>query len=161
MKKNVFIIAAISSFIAMSATAQTTTFNNDGAAADAVEDLEEQIEEDRDRDIGRFGNEGRDLGAYGSLALRGTSTNNDGVTDSDFGVGLRYGTYDGVNGIDITANIAYGETDGVETKNTLLAGADYNDGALEHSRRRVHNDVVDRARPAQSCTARVPLSQGL
>ena len=125
MKTNVFIIAAISGFVATAGVAQTTAFNNDGAAADAVEDLEEQIEEDRDRDIGRFGNEGREIGAYGSLALRGTSTNNDGVTDSDFGLGMRYGTFDGINGVDITANLAYGETDGVETKNTLLAGADY------------------------------------
>ena len=125
MKTNVFIAAAISGLIASSAIAQTTTFANQDRSADAVDDLEEQMSDDADRNIGRFGNEGREVGSYGSLALRGTSTSNDGDTSSDFGVGLRYGTYDGVNGFDVTASFAYGVDNGEETENSLLAGADY------------------------------------
>lgn len=125
MTNNTFIIAVISAFVATAGAAQTTAFSNADASVDSVEDLEEAIEEDRDRDIGRFGNEGRELGAYGSVALRGTSVKDDDGTTTDIGLGLRYGTYDGVNGIDVTATLAYGETDGVKTEDTLLAGIDY------------------------------------
>ena len=103
MKTNVFIIAAISGFVAVAANAQVTAFANDGAADTAVEDIEDAISDAAERDIGRFGNEGRQIGSYGSLSLRGTSTSNDGETSSDVGVGLRYGTFDGKNGIDVTA----------------------------------------------------------
>ncbi len=125
MKTNVFIIAAISGFVAAAANAQTTTFDNSEAATTAVEDIEEAITDAADRDLGRFGNEGREIGSYGSVSLRGTSTSNDGATSSDVGVGLRYGTFDGVNGIDVTAAFVYGVEDGVETENTLQAGLDY------------------------------------
>ncbi|MEJ6404188.1 DUF481 domain-containing protein [Yoonia sp. 2307UL14-13] len=125
MKTNVFIIAAISGFVAAAASAQTTAFDNQDASADAVEDIEEAIEDDRDRDLDRFGNQGREVGDYGSLAFRGTSVNNDGDTTTDVGFGLRYGTYDGVNGFDITASLAYGEANDEVTKDTLLAGVDY------------------------------------
>jgi len=125
MKTNVFIIAAISGLVASAASAQTTAFANQDRSADAVENLEEAITDSADRDLGTFGNEGRALGSYGSLSFSGSSTSNDGVTDSDVGVGLRYGTFDGVNGVDVTASFSYGETDGVVTKNQLLAGANY------------------------------------
>lgn len=125
MKTNVFIIAAISGFVATSGMAQVSAFTNESAAVDSVDDLEEQIEEDRERDLERFGNEGREIGTYGSLAFRGTITSNDGVNDSDAGLGLRYGIFDGVNGVDITASYAYGEVDGETTKDTLLMGLDY------------------------------------
>ncbi len=125
MKKSMFIAAAISGFIATGAMAQTTTFQNENRSAEAVENLEEQIAEDADRDLGAFGNEGRQIGSYGSVSLRGTSTSNDGDTSSDLGVGLRWGTFDGVNGIDVTASFAYGIENGEETENSLLAGIDY------------------------------------
>ncbi|WP_342077644.1 DUF481 domain-containing protein [Yoonia sp. SS1-5] len=123
--KNVFIIAAISGFMATGAAAQTTTFNNQDASADAVEALEEAIEDDRDRDLGRFGNEGREIGSYGSLAVRGTNVQSGDDSTTDIGLGLRYGAFDGVNGFDITASLSYGETDSETTKDTLLAGIDY------------------------------------
>ncbi|KJZ19130.1 DUF481 domain-containing protein [Loktanella sp. S4079] len=125
MTNNVFIIAAISGFIATAGAAQTTAFTNQDASVDAVDDLEEAIEDDRERDLGRFGNEGRELGSYGSVAVRGTSVKDDDGTTTDIGLGLRYGTYDGINGIDLTASLAYGETDGEKTEDTLLAGVDY------------------------------------
>jgi len=125
MKTNVFIVAAISGFIATGAVAQTSTFDNSGAAADAVDDLEELISDDATREINRFGNEDRETGSYGSVALRGTSTSNDGDTSSDLGVGLRWGTFDGVNGFDVTASFSYGVNNDVVTDNSLLAGIDY------------------------------------
>ena len=125
MKTNVFIIAAISGFVAVAANAQITTFANDGASDAAVEAIEDSITDAADRDLGKFGNEGREVGSYGSVSLRGTSTSNDGATSSDVGVGLRYGTFDGVNGIDVTAAFVYGEDDGVQTENNLQAGIDY------------------------------------
>ena len=125
MKKNIFIAAAISGFVATGAIGQTTAFENQDRSADALEDLEEQIADDADRNLDRFGNEGREVGSYGSVSLRGTSTSNDGDTSTDFGVGLRYGTFDGVNGIDVTATFAYGSENGEETENRLLAGVDY------------------------------------
>lgn len=123
--KNVFIIAAISGFIATGAVAQTTAFVNQDASADAVEAIEDAIEDDRERDIGGFGNEGREIGNYGSLAMRGTAANNNGATSGDLGLGMRYGTFDGVNGFDITATYTYGDVDGKKSKDTLLAGIDY------------------------------------
>lgn len=125
MKLNIFTAAVISAFVATAAVAQTTTFDNAGAAEGAIDDLEEQIAEDSERDIGRFGNEGRAVGTYGSVALRLTSTSNDGDTSSDVGVGMRYGWYDGVNGFDTNLAYAFGEENGVTTENTLLAGIDY------------------------------------
>ena len=109
MKTNTLIIAAISGFVATGAMAQTTTFDNSTAAADAVESIEDSITDAAERDVSKFGNEGREVGSYGSVSLRGTTTSNDGATSSDVGVGLRYGTFDGVNGIDVTAAFVYGE----------------------------------------------------
>ncbi|MCA1775500.1 MAG: DUF481 domain-containing protein [Paracoccaceae bacterium] len=125
MKTNTFVLAAVAALISTGAYAQTSAFANEDRAADSVEDLEEQIEDDAERDVARFGNEGREVGSYGSLSLRGTASSNDGDTSSDLGVGLRYGTFDGVNGIDVTASFLYGKDDGEETENQLLVGADY------------------------------------
>ncbi|MBT8410787.1 MAG: DUF481 domain-containing protein [Octadecabacter sp.] len=125
MKTNIFIAALVAGLSATSAFAQTTTFDNVGAAADAVDDLQEQMEDDRERDIDGFGTEGREIGQYGSIALRYSGTSNDGDTTNDLGVGLRYGMFDGVNGIDFNASYVFGEENGTVTENTLLAGADY------------------------------------
>jgi putative salt-induced outer membrane protein len=82
------------------------------------------MEDDLDRDLAGFETEGRELGDYGSVALRYTATSNDGVTSNDLGVGLRYGWFDGMNGIDTNASYAYGETNGVP-ENRFLGGGDY------------------------------------
>lgn len=125
MKTNIFIAAVIAAMTASVVSAQTTAFDNAGAAENAVDDLMDQMEDDAERDIDAFGTEGREVGDYGSIALRFTSTSNDGDTSNDLGVGLRYGWFDGVNGIDTNASYAYGEENGTITENTLLAGADY------------------------------------
>ncbi len=125
MKTNIFIVAAAAALIANAGFAQTSAFTNQDRTSDALDDLDEAIEDAAERETFTFGTEGREVGAYGSLSLRGTSTSEDGVTSSDLGIGLRYGTFDGVNGIDATASFIYGEDDGTETENQLLAGVDY------------------------------------
>ncbi len=138
---NIFVVAAAAATIAGAAAAQTTTFTNEGAAADQFDDLQEQIAEDAERDVGRFGNEGRVIGTYGSVALRAAAANDDNGRqtfdadgnlvstqsdeDYDVGVGLRYGMFDGVNGIDVTATYNYSEVNGVIETKELLMGADY------------------------------------
>ena len=125
MTKNVFVVAVISAFVATAAAAQTTTFNNQDASSDAIDDLEEAIEDERERDLDAFGNEGREVGTYGSVAFRATSVTDDDGTTADAGLGLRYGSYDGLNGFDVTTSFAYGKTDGEKTEDTLLVGFDY------------------------------------
>lgn len=127
MKKTVFVLAAttVTVFASASAQAQSTAFENQDAAESAVEGLEEQIAEDRDRDLEAFGNNGRRLGSYGSLSARATTTSDDGDDTTDLGIGLRYGNYDGVNGYDLSLSYNYGEADDEETQNNLLAGFDY------------------------------------
>jgi putative salt-induced outer membrane protein len=129
---NIFVVAATAATIAGAAVAQTTTFTNEDAAADQLDDLQEQIADDAERDVGRFGNEGRVVGTYGSVALRATAYNDDngsadgtGDDNANVGLGLRYGTFDGVNGIDVTAAYNYSEDNGDEAQNQLLLGADY------------------------------------
>lgn len=125
MKTNVFIYAIVATLTASASVAQTTAFSNENQTVDAVNDLQDQINDDAERDTFAFGTEGRQIGSYGSLSLRGTSTSDDGDTSSDLGIGLRYGTFDGVNGIDATASFVYGAANGEETENQLSAGIDY------------------------------------
>lgn len=125
MNINVFVAAAVAGLVASSALAQTSAFENAGAAADAVDDLQEQIADEADRDVPVFGTEGRAVGTYGSLAFRLNATSNDGDTGTDIGAGMRYGWFDGVNGVDMNLSFAYGEENGRQTENRLLAGVDY------------------------------------
>lgn len=122
MSKNTFIVAVISGFIATSAAAQVSTFDNQGAADSALDDLAEAITDDSDRELAVFGTEGREPGTYGSVALRATATSD----ATDISSGLRWGTFDGVNGFDMSFAYAYGlDEDGNTIENTLLAGLDY------------------------------------
>lgn len=126
MKNTTLIMsAALATLIAGAAAAQTSTFNLDGASDTAVDDLEELISDERDRDIGRFGNEGRSTGSYGSLAMRAASSSEDGAVNTDVSLGLRYGSYDGINGFDLTASYTYTNDDDAEATSSLLAGFDY------------------------------------
>lgn len=125
MKTNLFIIAAISGFVATGAMAQTTTFNNQSSADDAVTKIEDSIADAAEREVS-FGNDGREVGSYGSVSLRATASKIDGVEASDMNVGLRYGTFDGVNGVDVSAAYTFGtDATGATSTNKLQAGADY------------------------------------
>jgi len=124
MSTNVFIAAAVAALIAGASSAQTTVFDIQDSPVDAVQDLEDDIADDFDRDLGRFGNEGRELGFTGSVSARATLT--DGNTNnSDLGLGARVGYFDGVNGNDFTLSYTFGETEGMTTENRALIGYDY------------------------------------
>jgi len=125
MKLNLLLVTTLAGIAASAVAAQTTAFDNQDAAETAVDDLIEVIEDDNERDIERFGNEGREIGTYGSIALRAISTSNDGDTSTEIGVGARFGWFDGVNGIDTNLSFAYAKEDGESTENRLLAGIDY------------------------------------
>lgn len=106
------------------ASAQTTTFDNQDAASDTVQDLRDRIDEDAERDVRPFGNVGRPLGFDGSVALRGTMST--GNTDSaDLGIGANLGYYDGTNGYEAIFSYSYGEQNGSENENRLLYSLEY------------------------------------
>ena len=118
--------AVITGFVGSMAAAQTTTFDNQGAAETAFDDLQDDIEDQNERDFDGFGIDGRDLGTYGSVALRYSASAQGGNVDSsDLGIGLRYGSFDGVNSYDVNLAYVYGETDEVKTTDRLLGGVDY------------------------------------
>lgn len=122
MSRTTFMVAVITGFIATNAAAQTSTFDNRGSAEDALEDLEEDIEDAAERDFEGFGNDGRTVGTTGSVSLRVTATDE----DTDLGAGLRWGYFDGVNSYDMSFAYAYSaDGDGDATENQLLAGLDY------------------------------------
>jgi putative salt-induced outer membrane protein len=121
MQINVFIAAAVAALLATGAAAQVSTFDNDGRAEDALDDLEETIEDD-DRDFEVFGTDGREIGTFGSVSLRATVTDD----ETNVGTGLRWGTFDGVNSFDLSYIYTYSADDnGDATENQLLAGLDY------------------------------------
>lgn len=122
MSNKTFMVAVISGFLATSAAAQVSTFDNEGAAVDALDDLDEAIEDAAEREIEAFGTDGREPGTTGSIAVRATATDE----ETNVGIGLRYGLFDGVNGFDMSFAYAYSADDGGDaTENKLLAGLDY------------------------------------
>ena len=116
--------ASAAAMIAGAAAAQNTAFDNADAAADRFEDLSEDIDDDFNPEIEPFGNDGRALGFYGSIAARATATS--GNTENfDVGIGANFGTFDGTNGHDVTISYAYGEEDGDASQDSLLASYQY------------------------------------
>lgn len=122
---DIFVASAVAALMAGAAAAQTATFDGVDAADDRIENLEESIQDDFDRDIeDSFGNTGRDLGFFGSVAARATATS--GNTENfDLGIGVRLGFFDGKNGHDVNLSYSYGEEAGVASQNSLLASYDY------------------------------------
>ncbi len=106
------------------AFAQTTTFDAQDRAEDAIEDLRESIDEDFERDIPAFGNVGRQVGFEGSFALQGNMTSGNSDTAS-LGIGTTLGYYDGANGYDLSLSYTYAEDDVGTTANRLLYGLQY------------------------------------
>lgn len=94
------------------------------SVSDEVSDLQTAIEEDAA--VSTFGNEARTVGTYGSVALRGTSSNS---TTSDtvttVGIGAQYGFYDGTNGTELNLSYAYSKTGAVVDTDKLSASYDY------------------------------------
>ena len=123
MTKNVFIVAAVAAIIASSASAQNL-IGRDTVAGDLNEDLIEAIEDDAERELDRFGNEGRPDGFTGSVALRGIaqSGNTDSVT---VGIGTDMNYVFGPNGIELQLNYAYSDDDDSASEESLFYGLEY------------------------------------
>ena len=101
-----------------------TVFTGTNVADDLNEDLIDAIEDDAERDLDRFGNEGRPDGFTGSVALRGTASSGN-TKESDVGIGADLNWVRGVNGVNLALNYAYGDTDGSRTKEDLFYGLEY------------------------------------
>ncbi|MDO6591736.1 DUF481 domain-containing protein [Loktanella sp. D2R18] len=123
MTKNVFIVAAIAAIIASSASAQNL-IGRDTVAGDRNEDLIEAIEDDAERELDRFGNEGRPDGFTGSVALRGIAQS--GNTDTTYiGIGSDMNYVFGPNGIELQLNYAYSDDDETDAEESLFYGLEY------------------------------------
>ncbi|WP_435310244.1 DUF481 domain-containing protein [Primorskyibacter sedentarius] len=115
--------AVIASSFASVAAAQNV-FAGTNVAEDQNEDLLEAIEDDAERDLDRFGNEGRPQGFSGSFALRSVATS--GNTDTaDLGVGADLNYVQGKNGYELQLSYTYGEDDGKKTEESLFYGFEY------------------------------------
>ena len=121
--KNVFIIAAIAAIVATSASAQTL-IGRDTVAGDRNDDLIEAIEDDAERELDRFGNEGRPEGFTGSVALRGIVQS--GNTEStNVGIGSDMNYVFGPNGIELQLNYAYSKDEDTASEESLFYGLEY------------------------------------
>ena len=110
-KFGVSALALVAMLAATSATAQDL-IGRDSIAADRNEDLIEAIEDDAERDLDRFGNEGRPQGFTGSVAMRAIAqTGNSESTDVGIGSDLNYVW--GPNGVELQLNYAYSDDDDV------------------------------------------------
>jgi putative salt-induced outer membrane protein len=121
-----FHVGAVALIAALSATSVSAQSLVGGAsvAADRNDDLIEAIEDDAERELDRFGNEGRPQGFTGSVALRAIAST--GNTDSvDVGIGSDLNYVWGPNGIELQLNYAYGEDDGKKTEESLFYGLEY------------------------------------
>lgn len=115
--------AVIATSLASVASAQNV-FTGTNIAEDRNEDLLDDIEDDAERDLDGFGNEGRAQGFGGSFALRGIA--NSGNTDSvDLGIGSDLNYVQGPNGFQLQLSYTYGEDDGVKNEESLFYGLEY------------------------------------
>ena len=119
-------LATVSTFalmIAGPAFAQDL-IGRDTIAGDRNEDLIEAIEDDAERDLDRFGNEGRPEGFTGSVALRAIAlTGNSESTDIGIGSDMNYVW--GPNGIELQLNYAYSDDDTSDADESLFYGLEY------------------------------------
>lgn len=123
MTKSTFILAAVAAIIASSASAQTL-IGRDTVAGDRNEDLIEAIEDDAERELDRFGNEGRPQGFTGSVALRGIVQSGNTET-TNIGIGTDMNYVFGPNGIELQLNYAYSDDDETDSEESLFYGLEY------------------------------------
>jgi putative salt-induced outer membrane protein len=121
-------LAVLAATAVTAATANTafaqTVFSGTDIAETRNETLMSDIEADAERETAAFGNENRDTGFTGSVAMRGISTfgNSDSV---DIGIGANLGYVNGPNGYSLALNYAYGSDAGTKTEDSLFYGAEY------------------------------------
>lgn len=116
--------AALITALAANAAVAQNAFSGTNVAEDRNEDLIEAIEDDAERDLENFGNEGRQQGYSGSFALRGIASS--GNTDSvDVGAGADLNYVQGVNGYELELSYSYGADDGTKNEESLFYGFQY------------------------------------
>lgn len=122
--KPTHLFIALATATAVSSPAFAQTILGDSAAEQRIENLNENIANDFERDTPQFGNDGRALGYTGSLSLQASATS--GNTDtSSVGLGANMGYYDGTNGYDLQFSYQRSENDGTVDENSLLYDAQY------------------------------------
>ncbi len=123
LKFTVGVMALVAAMSATSVSAQNL-IGRDTVAGDRNDDLIEAIEDDADRELDRFGNEGRPQGFTGSVALRGIVQS--GNTDStNIGIGSDLNYVFGPNGIELQLNYAYSDDDDSASEESLFYGLEY------------------------------------
>ena len=123
MQTGVGALALVSALFATSVHAQSL-IGRESVAGDRNEDLAEAIEDDAERDLDRFGNEGRVQGFSGTFALRGTAQT--GNTESqDLGIGSDLNYVWGPNGVELQLNYAFSDDDSSESEESLFYSLEY------------------------------------
>lgn len=105
------------------ATAQSIV-GGDSIAGDLNDDLIEAIEDDAERELDRFGNEGRPQGFTGSVALRGIAQSGNSET-LNVGIGSDLNYVWGPNGVELQLNYAYSDDDDTPSEESLFYGLEY------------------------------------
>lgn len=123
LKLGVGIVALIAALSASAASAQSL-IGRDSVAGDRNEDLLEAIEDDAERELDRFGNEGRPQGFNGSVALRGIAESGNSET-LNVGIGSDINYVWGPNGIELQLNYAYSDDDETAAEESLYYGLEY------------------------------------
>ena len=123
LKLGVGVLALVTALSASAATAQSLT-DRDTVAGERNEDLIEAIEDDAERELDRFGNEGRQQGFTGSVALRAIAQS--GNSESlNIGIGSDMNYVWGPNGIELQLNYAYSDDDDSDAEESLFYGLEY------------------------------------
>ncbi|SMX22883.1 DUF481 domain-containing protein [Boseongicola aestuarii] len=116
-------VSALALMIAAPGFTQTL-IGRDSVAGDLNEDLIEAIEDDAERELDRFGNEGRPQGFNGSVALRGIAQSGNSET-LNIGIGSDMNYVWGPNGIELQLNYAYSDDDDSASEESLFYGLEY------------------------------------
>lgn len=116
-------VSALALMIAAPGFAQSL-IGRDSVAGDLNEDLIEAIEDDAERELDRFGNEGRPQGFNGSVALRGIAQSGNSET-LNIGIGSDMNYVWGPNGIELQLNYAYSDDDDSASEESLFYGLEY------------------------------------
>lgn len=116
-------VSALALMIAAPAFAQSL-IGRDSVAGDRNEDLIQSIEDDAERELDRFGNEGRPQGFNGSFALRGIAESGNSET-LNIGIGTDMNYVWGPNGVELQLNYAYSDDDETEAEESLFYGLEY------------------------------------
>ena len=123
MKIGVGVLALIAALSAYSVSAQSI-IGGESVAEDRNKDLREAIDDDAERKLDRFGNEGRPQGFNGSFAFRGIAESGNSET-LNVGIGTDLNYVWGPNGVELQLNYAYSDDDDSAPEESLYYGLEY------------------------------------